>query len=136
MAYHTEQKDALLSFLAEHAQRQFTIRCLAQELTQEASIGESTVYRLMKQLLAEGRVRRFIVGGARQVYYQYVDGDSCNSHLHLKCTACGRLFHLDGSVSDFMQKQILATNRFTLDEHQTMLFGICARCREGADTHA
>ena len=129
MAYQTEQKEALAKFLEENAHRQFTAKELAAELTKVASIGASTVYRLLKTLSEEERVRRFVVGASRQVYYQYIGGEGCGSHLHLKCTACGRLFHLDPMVSEFMQKQILATSRFELDEHQTLLFGTCYGCR-------
>lgn len=129
MAYQTEQKEALAQFLKENAHRQFTATELAKELTQVANIGISTVYRLLKTLSEEERVRRFVVGGSRQVYYQYIGGDGCVSHLHLKCTQCGRLFHLDPMVSEFMQKQILASNRFALDEYQTLLFGTCYECR-------
>lgn len=129
MAYQTEQKEALLKFLEENAHRQFTAKDLAEELTKVASIGASTVYRLLKTLAYEERVRRFVVGGSRQVYYQYIGGEGCGSHLHLKCTTCSRLYHLDPMVSEFMQKQILATSRFLLDEHQTLLFGTCYGCR-------
>ncbi len=129
MSYQTEQKAALISFLAAHASQQFTAGELAQCLTREADIGTSTVYRLLSALTEEGQVRRFHIGSGRACYYQYVAGPQCESHLHLKCTVCGRLFHLAGCVSDFMQKQIFATSRFTLDEHQTILFGTCSRCR-------
>lgn len=136
MSYQTEQKEALTRFLSENAERQFTVHALTEELRKEAEIGESTVYRLMKVLVEEGRVRRFMVDASRRVYYQYVGGGACVSHLHLKCISCGRLFHLDRSVSEFMQKQILATSRFMLDENKTMLFGTCHRCSGGTPVHA
>ena len=130
MGYKTEQKAALTAFLSAHHARQFTAAELADELSQVASIGASTIYRLLSALVAEGSVRRFTLGGGRTFYYQYVGGE-CHTHLHLKCTACGRLFHLDGAVSTFIQKQILASNRFTLDEESTLLFGICQHCGGG-----
>ena len=129
MSYKTEQKEALIGYLEAHAARQYTAGELARELTRTAEIGISTVYRLLGTLTDEGRVRRFTLGQGKTFYYQYVGGDGCDSHLHLKCTVCGRLFHLAACVSDFMQKQILATSRFALDEHQTLLFGTCADCR-------
>ncbi|MDY3865490.1 MAG: transcriptional repressor, partial [Eubacteriales bacterium] len=92
-------------------------------------IGASTVYRLLGVLTDEGHIRRFTLGRGKTFYYQYVGGERCGTHLHLKCIVCGRLFHLAGCVSDFMQKQILATSRFALDESQTILFGTCAACR-------
>lgn len=132
MGYKTEQKSALMSFLSTHSDRQFTAATLSQELSESAHIGTSTIYRLLGTLVEEGCVRRFAVSGDRTYYYQYVGG-SCHSHLHLKCTACGRLYHLDDAVSRFLYKQILASNRFALDEESTLLFGICHHCKGGED---
>ncbi len=130
MKYRTEQKEALLAFLKEERDRQFTLGELAEEVGKIATIGASTVYRLMHALTEEGLVRRFTVGGSRIFYYQYTEGD-CHTHLHLKCTKCGKLFHLDGAVSHFMEKQIYASHKFRLNEHETMLFGICGVCEGG-----
>ncbi len=129
MAYRTEQRDSLVDFLRTHADKQYT----ASELTHapELSIGQATVYRLVKRLVTEGVVRAFTLGEDRRTYYQYIDGETCTSHLHLKCTVCGQLYHLGGCVSEFLEKQILATHRFVLDEQMTMLFGTCHKCRGG-----
>lgn len=130
MTYRTEQREALMGFLEAHAAEQFTAGELARELTRTAPIGASTVYRLLGALTEEGAIRRFTLGKGRTFYYQYVGGERCGTHLHLKCTACGRLFHLAGCVSDFMQRQIRATSRFALDERATILYGTCAACQE------
>ena len=132
VGYKTEQKTALVTFLSTHSDRQFTAATLSQELSESAHIGTSTIYRLLGALIEEGRVRRFAIAGERTYYYQYVGG-SCHSHLHLKCTACGRLYHLDDAVSQFLHKQILASNLFSLDEESTLLFGICHHCKGGED---
>ena len=124
--YHTDQKDRLLDFLGQNTTRQFRMEEIVSAL--EGKVGKSTVYRLVRSLVGEGRVRRFELG--RTIYYQYLSGASCDSHLHLKCTVCGRMQHLDCSVSTFLRRQILATNRFQLDDRLTLLFGLCADCRE------
>ena len=124
--YHTDQKDRLLDFLGRNTTRQFRMEEIVSAL--DGKVGKSTVYRLMRSLVGEGRVRRFELG--RTIYYQYLSGAACDSHLHLKCTVCGRMQHLDCSVSTFLRRQILATNRFQLDDRLTLLFGLCADCRE------
>ena len=126
--YHTDQKDRLLDFLGRNTTRQFKMEEIVSAL--DGKVGKSTVYRLMRSLVEEGRVRRFELG--RTIYYQYLSGAACDSHLHLKCTVCGRMQHLDCSVSTFLRRQILATNRFQLDDRLTLLFGLCADCRERA----
>ena len=124
--YHTDQKDRLLDFLGQNTTRQFKMEEIVSAL--DGKVGKSTVYRLMRSLVEEGRVRRFELG--RTIYYQYLSDASCDSHLHLKCTVCGRMQHLDCSVSTFLRRQILATNRFQLDDRLTLLFGLCDDCRE------
>ncbi len=132
MAYHTEQKDRLLSYLSQHPGQQFTLGQLSEEVCQGGSIGTSTVYRLMGQLAKEGRVRRFMVGSDRRVYYQYVAEPACHSHLHLKCVGCGGLFHVSGALSELIEQQVKALHRFRLDEGASLLFGTCNACQRGA----
>ena len=90
--YQTEQKRLLLDYLSRHAERAFTPAELAQALA-DGGIGKSTVYRLIARLSEEGAVRRFAREGGG-VAYQYLSGEHCASHLHLRCTACGRVIHL------------------------------------------
>ena len=131
MRYRTEQREALHAYLNEHASRQFTIEELASELS--SILGKSTVYRLIGEMVESGRVRRFQLGQGRRVVYQYMPQERCISHLHLKCVECGRMLHLDRSVSEFLSRQILATSRFVLDDRLTTLYGRCARCGKGED---
>ena len=126
MRYRTEQREALSTYLQANAARQFTIEELAHALA--PAIGKSTVYRLIRELQESGRVRRFQLGQGRHVVYQYLPTEECVSHLHLKCVVCGRMMHLDGAVSAFMTRQILASNRFALDDRLTTLYGRCAAC--------
>ncbi len=130
MSYRTEQRELLVDFLKAHADEQFTASDLTRALA-HTRIGQATVYRLVKRLVEEGVVRAFSIGDGHRTYYQYIDGEVCGGHLHLKCTSCGRLYHLGACVSEFLEKQILATHRFTLDEQMTMLFGTCHKCRGG-----
>lgn len=128
MRYRTEQRLALEEYLSANAAKQFTIGELADTLS--PAIGKSTVYRLIRELQESGRVRRFQLGEGRHTVYQYLPTEACISHLHLKCVLCGRMMHLDGSVSAFLTKQILASNRFRLDDRLTTLYGRCAACEE------
>jgi Fur family ferric uptake transcriptional regulator len=127
MKYQTEQKERLLAYLRESDGRQFTTRELADALAPD--IGRSTVYRLIHELLDAGQVRRFSATRGRGVTYQYLPREVCASHLHMKCTDCGSLLHLDGAVSHFVREQILASCRFALDGQVTTLYGRCAACR-------
>lgn len=128
--YHTDQKERLLDYLGQNKTRQLKMEEIVAAL--DGRVGKSTVYRLMRSLVEEGSVRRFELG--RTIYYQYLSGAACDSHLHLKCTVCGRMQHLDCSVSTFLRRQILATDRFELDDKLTLLFGRCDKCRASDKT--
>lgn len=129
MTYKTEQREKLLSFMTENALRQLPMQTILQEMKAEG-VGESTVYRLMKSLVDEGKVRRFVCGNNRRFYYQGIKDEKCGHHMHLKCLSCGKMVHLSGFVSDFIEKNILAANRFTVDGQKTLLYGKCENCQE------
>lgn len=129
MTYKTEQKDKLLAFLLAQSHRQLAMSEIISAMKAEG-VGESTVYRLMRELVDSGRVRRFVLGCNRRFFYQAVNSPSCEHHMHLKCIVCGRLVHLNGFVSDFIEQQVLAANRFAIDENMTLLYGRCAACRQ------
>ena len=58
--YNTEQKKLLLEFLEENHDSAYTIEEISNELKAKgASVGKSTVYRLMTRLVEEKRVQRF-----------------------------------------------------------------------------
>lgn len=131
--YATEQKKMLSDFLKEHDDRAFSIDELIEGLRTSYGShapGNSTVYRLILRLVEEGSVKRFVKGHSRHFVYQSVRDEHCHSHLHLKCTACGRLVHLDEQVSDSLLHVIQSNSDFAVDEEETVLFGACASCRD------
>ena len=128
MTYHTAQKARLFSFLQQHADTAFTAEELCDALAGAGAVGKSTVYRLLPQLVAEGQVKRFSGSGQRRALYQAVGCAHCDAHLHLKCTVCGRILHLDESASDAVLRRVLQSSAFSVDERQTVLFGKCAAC--------
>ena len=129
--YHTEQKEMLIRFLTENCERAYTVEeavaSLRERLGKKAP-GKSTVYRLMQRLVEEGAVKRLVAGNSRRFVYQLVGGQTCHAHLHMKCRACGRLFHLEERVSHELVRRVATANGFSLSEADTVLFGECADC--------
>ena len=131
--YQTAQKKLLLSFLREHSQEAFTIGELAEALAgAEHAPGRSTLYRLMPELVEEGSVKRFAKDGSRQFLYQMI-GEHCHSHLHLKCSVCGRILHMSPEESQNLIRLIDRNHSFSVDTGSTVLFGCCEDCREQLD---
>ena len=127
--YQTAQKKLLLDFLREHSRQAFTIEELAAALEgREHAPGKSTLYRLMPLLVQEGRVKRFVRGTSRQFLYQMM-GESCRTHLHLKCSICGQMVHMDHEESLELVRMIDKKYHFSVSEGDTVLFGLCENCR-------
>lgn len=131
MTYHTAQKKFLIDFLRDHADEAFTVEELAARLAGEHAPGKSTLYRLLPHLVEEGEVKRFVREGSRKAVYQAVGCRHHDAHLHLKCTDCGKLLHLDDDASTAVLRNVLRNSHFAIDERQTVLFGKCGACRKG-----
>lgn len=125
--YQTEQKKLLLAYLSSHADRSFTLDELAAVMT-ACGVGKSTVYRLVARLSDEGAVRRYAREEGRGYTYQYLERQECHSHLHLRCSICGRVIHLSEDISRIFAKTLLESNQFQLDDGRTLLFGRCDAC--------
>lgn len=128
MVYNTGKRERILAFLKEDANASYTIEQICDALTDEGH-GKSTVYRIVSELVGEGCVRRLSDGRTRHCTYQFVGGEHCHNHLHLKCKGCGRLVHLDEGVSRDFERTLKSVGGFTIEEG-TLLFGTCKECTE------
>ena len=129
--YNTHQKDILLSFLKENKDTPMGIDELSQRLSAvyPDAPGKSTIYRLIGQLVEKGTVKRFVRGNSRQFLYQLAGSEECHSHLHLKCTECGKLLHMGHTLSEQLLSDILGESDFSVKVDSTTLFGCCKDCR-------
>ena len=131
MKYSTGKREQILAFLSKNADRSFALCDLALEVTGDGR-GKSTVYRIVSELLSEGKIRRLSDGKTRHCTYQHIGNEECHAHLHLKCRDCGQLIHLDEDISHKFSDSVLNFGGFTL-EAGCMLFGKCKNCNPGDD---
>ncbi len=127
--YLTKPRRQVLNFLAEQPDQSYTAEEIAHALAErhgDEAPGKSTVYRLMGKLLQEEQVKRFEPEGSHRSYYQMMG--CSHDHLHLKCTDCGRLIHMNEGTSAHLLQEILRANGFSVNEHQTVIFGRCKEC--------
>jgi Fur family ferric uptake transcriptional regulator len=125
--YKTKQKEELLSYLRETGDTPQSVEDIFAALQQRGgTLGQSTVYRLVKKLSAEGTLKCFSEN--KRFLYQLVAGEDCHHHLHLKCTQCGRLLHMGHSESERLIEDIYGANGFAVSEEATTLFGCCGEC--------
>lgn len=125
--YNTHQRKALIDFLQSNVEKAFTIEEIVSQM-RDNEISQSTAYRLMTKLVEDGLVHRTVKGNSRSFVYQYISDKKCEGHLHMKCTGCGKVYHLDRSISAHMQNDIKTNTGFEIDSH-TVLLGKCNTCK-------
>ena len=133
MKYNTGKRERIIKFLRINSAKSFTLEQITFEIV-PAGKGKSTVYRIVSELVAEGKVKRLSDGKTRHCTYQYVGDESCVSHLHLKCRDCGKLIHLCDEISKEFSNALLSEDGFMLDAG-AMLFGKCADCTSQKHTN-
>ena len=126
MKYNTGKREKIIKFLRINSSRSFTIEEISYEIVPDGN-GKSTVYRIVSELVAEGKLKRLSDEKTRHCTYQYVGDEECVSHLHLKCRDCGKLIHLCDEISREFANALLCEDGFMLDAG-AMLFGKCADC--------
>jgi len=123
--YTTQQKLALTRLL-QRAERPLTPAeiCRAGKKT-ISTLGIATVYRALKQLVEEGRVRLVEIPGASPHY----ESTARQHHHFFFCQHCRRLYNLAGCVRGV---DGLAPAGFAVEGHEIVLYGRCADCIGGA----
>lgn len=125
--YHTQQRKILIEFLQKNRDKAFTIDEIINFIG-NSGISRSTAYRLITKLCDDGIVKRKAGTCGRSLYYQYENADNCEGHLHMKCTECGKVYHLDTCITSLLQNDIKSSANFEIDSH-TVLLGKCNTCK-------
>jgi Fur family ferric uptake transcriptional regulator len=86
------------------------------------SLGIATVYRTLKKLVGEGRVRLVGIPGISPRY----ESTASQHHHFFFCRRCRRLYNLPGCARGL---DALAPEGFAVDRHEIVLYGRCADCR-------
>jgi len=128
--YHTEQRKQLLAFLQEHKTEQYSIDEMIALMDPENMPGKSTVYRLMKQLVEEGIVKRSNKENTRQFVYQLLEGKQCSHHFHLQCENCGKLFHLKEEETEQVKGMLQLQDKFHVDVSNACLWELAKTVRK------
>ncbi|MGX8699215.1 MAG: Fur family transcriptional regulator [bacterium] len=126
--YQTKQRKLLISYLSSRPDESISAQEIGAALGAER-MSLSAVYRNLAELEAEGQVRRSTPGPNRENYFQYIGCDACRGAIHLSCTRCGKVFHMSPEAAERIAEAVATAENFTLDKGETVLFGLCGRCR-------
>ena len=127
MEYKTKHKEELILFLQNNSDRHLTISDISDALP---NIPLATLYRLIDNLLENGKVRKFIIDINQGACYQYVDDNACHDHFHFICQKCGKLYHLDCDEINLLLKHLEKDHGFALDLSKVNLYGLCKDCNK------
>ena len=137
--YKTAGRERLLDYLRHHPDRPMTAEELSAHLHREnrpsasPSGGKSSVYRHLSEMCRDGTVRKYRDEQKSAYVYQYVGELDCSHHLHLKCLSCGRVCHLECTVSEDLLSHIRSHHAFDIDRGMSILYGICRECQENGE---
>lgn len=127
MKYNTEKRKKIIELLSAYPGKSFSSEQICAVVIGEGS-GKSTVYRILSDMLKEGKIKKISSQSSRKVSYQYVNCQKSSEHLHLKCKDCGLLIHLDEETSHKVEESLMAARCFAIDEGE-LLFGRCEGCQ-------
>lgn len=120
---NTRQREAIREVFASAGRPLSPREVVDLAQTSLPSLGIATVYRAIKELVAEGwMVGVDVVGGTR---YELSD---IGHHHHFHCLDCDRTFDIKGCTGNL---QRLAPRGFTVASHILTLSGTCSGCAEG-----
>ena len=85
--------------------------------------------RAISRLCQAGRLRRYAPHESGEAA-RYQHNPCTESHLHIRCIHCGALAHLHCDEAEAFARHLGQHHGFTLDERQTILYGVCQACRE------
>ena len=128
-SYQTRQQEAVEALFSARQESCMSAEEVYHLLMEDGlDVGKTTVYRAITRLCQAGRLRRYAPHERGEAaHYQY--NPCLESHLHIRCVDCGALAHLHCEEVDAFSRHLCKHHGFTLDEGQTILYGLCQNCQ-------
>lgn len=125
--YNTQSRIRILDYLKENKDRTVDVNDIRQALDCDVNI--TTVYRYLDKLTSDGTVMKYVAENGTRAVYQYVDRmRHCGDHLHMQCTKCGAIIHLDCDFMDELAEHILKEHGFHIQCRNSIIYGLCEKC--------
>ena len=122
----------MLSYMKANRDRTVYVTDIHQYMkSQGVNVNLTTIYRFLDKLQEEHQVLKYTADKGECAGFQYVgEGNSCEEHLHVKCTGCGRVIHLDCRFMDEIRGHLKDHHNFQLQCNGSSLFGLCEECQK------
>lgn len=133
--YKTNNRTKIMDFLIASKDRTVSAADIGIHMEHlNCPVNMTTIYRYLDKLEKEGTVIKYTgtksATKASGATYQFVDRDHrCEEHLHLKCTECGAIVHLDCHFMDVIAEHIKSDHGFDIQCKNSVIYGVCRDCR-------
>ena len=89
------------------------------------TVSQATVYRNLKRLSEEGRIRRIEIPGGPDRFDHLP-----HEHYHVKCEKCGKVFDVDMDYITDLKEKIKDSHGFRITGHNIIFTGTCPECSD------
>ena len=129
--YKTSGRQHIMEYLIEHKDRGVSALDIYSYLEEKGSrVNITTIYRNLDKLVKDGDVMKYASEQGEKCTYQYTERKTeCHNHLHLKCTVCGGVIHLDCGFMKEFGRHIEEHHKFVIQCQNSMIYGVCEHCR-------
>jgi Fur family ferric uptake transcriptional regulator len=120
----------MLDYLERNRERTVSAGDILAYMTeQNCPVNKTTIYRYLDKLTADNILMKYVADKGEKSGYQLVGNDSgCHEHLHLQCTKCGRVIHMNCEFMEEITKHIEEHHGFKLSCGNSILYGLCDKC--------
>ena len=122
--YKTKGKEEIMSLILD-MKKEFTIKEIYNMLNKE--VGLTTIYRFVDKLVEDNKLIKSI-GKDNITYYQYISECHNDSHINLKCTKCGMIYHIDCECMSELYNHIFDEHKFSINTNNIIIEGLCKNC--------
>lgn len=129
--YSTVSRTKILEYLKENSNRTVNVSDISQYLKeQNCEVNITTIYRFLDKLAKEDKVVKYVAEKGCMAVYQYVAGHKCEQHLHLKCSKCGSIIHMECGFMDEIAEHVMAHHGFEIQCRNSIIYGLCKICSD------
>ena len=121
MERNTRQRDAILDVISAAGRPLSTQEILAAGKVAVPSLSIATVYRTLKDLVAEGCVLPVKLPGEPDRY----EMARLDDHYHFKCSTCSKVFDIHDRIK---KKNLHVPRNFIIEKYDLILYGQCSDC--------
>lgn len=130
--YKTKCKDNIYKILEEFKDTTLSADEILLKMEENGcKVNKTTIYRNLDRMETDGIVHKFPSSDTTKSLYQLtIHNANIEEHLHLQCSSCGKVIHLDCEYMQSFIEHIALEHDFDLTCDKSILFGLCKQCKE------